>query len=455
MLTRLRRTFARLRLGTLRQRIALIVLIHAALMFTISVLAVRMGGQQAEHVYRLPEPDRVAAIVLAFERAPPETYQDLLRAVEDERFKVALVGALPPPTPIRPEETSRREASRELASALDGRPFRILVEEDDTLGSILDRPIFSRTPFRVIVGLANGQALVFEQTVVQPAARLISNLTYFLTALFVFDILVVFWLAAQSTIPVERLVRAVRADAPEAMALRGAVEFVELGTAFRDMHRRLHGLIAERTRIIAAVAHDFRTYLTRLELRSDFIADEEQRKRALGDLAEMRQLMDDTLVFATPPRSEDTENRTDVRRAIESFAAGLRQTRLPEHRLKLDLPAPGTFAHATPMAFQRILANLVENAIRYGGGSVRIAAAVAGEDVLVTVEDEGPGVAPADLPSLTEPFVRLETSRARHTGGVGLGLSIVQAMAHRFGGDFLLENRPEGGLRARLVLRRA
>lgn len=99
------------------------------------------------------------------------------------------------------------------------------------------------------------------------------------------------------------------------------------------------------------------------------------------------------------------------------------------------------------------MVNLLDNVLRYGGGAATVTLAVAPDLVLLQIDDHGPGVPEAALGQLTEPFHRLETSRSRDTGGVGLGLSIVQALVSRHGGRLTLLNRPEGGLRVQLQLR--
>jgi signal transduction histidine kinase len=101
-----------------------------------------------------------------------------------------------------------------------------------------------------------------------------------------------------------------------------------------------------------------------------------------------------------------------------------------------------------------MMANLLDNAVRYGGGQARVLVEPEGPFIRIMVEDDGPGVPEPSLPRLTEPFERLEPSRAQD-GGVGLGLSIVQALTQRYRGDLMLENRAEGGFRAILLLRSA
>jgi two-component system, OmpR family, osmolarity sensor histidine kinase EnvZ len=118
-----------------------------------------------------------------------------------------------------------------------------------------------------------------------------------------------------------------------------------------------------------------------------------------------------------------------------------------------ELPA-GAPVRIEPMALRRILANLVDNAVRYGRAA-RVAVAVEGDAAAVSVDDDGPGIPEGDLARVTAPFERLEPSRARASGGAGLGLAIAQALVVGHGGTLVLANRPEGGLRATVRLLRA
>lgn len=444
-----------LRRTTLRQRIGAIIVLHALLMSGTLIVLVRIGPGIRDRVYLMPDPDRVAAIATAFERAPPDTYPDLLRAFHDDRQDVTMLPALPPLSSAedRAQDGAGDAAKAHYRKALGGRPFRIETRGREISADLNAQPLFSHSPFRVIVALPNGRAVAVQKAALAPVGKFLSRLTIIGVAVLILDILVIFWLAALTTVPVERLADAVRRDDPDVAVPSGPREMTELAETFRQMRARLHALIEERTRIIAAVAHDFRTYLTRLELRGDFIADAEQRALAERDLHEMRMLIDDALTFARPgPEWGGEEAEVDL---CEELAEVVRTRHELGETVTLAGDCAGWRARVTPLALRRMLANLLDNAGRYGGGAARIAVARQGGVIAIGVEDDGPGVPESLLPDLTEPFMRLESSRARHTGGVGLGLSIVQALAHRFGGTLRLENRHEGGLRAVLTLHAA
>lgn len=433
----------------LRERIAVIVVLH--LLAMIAIIGVFLKFADPAHMepfYRLPDPTKVALIAAAFERTPPETHAQLDRAFSDATLRVTLRSALPAAMPgaVTPETLVR------YRDALGGRPFRVQVFGSDVPRSFEDQPGITSSPIRVTVQLPDGQAFAVEQKVTAPITRILSNLVLFLLVVTVLDILVVLWLAAQSTRPVERLARAVREDRLDTVDLPGPREFVELGETIRDLRARLKVLLEERTRMLAAIAHDYRTYLTRMDLRSEFIEDPEQRRLAAQDIAEMRDLLADTLTFARESASGATELASCELRT-ELAALALERGRSAQD-IAIAPVGENVQVCASHLSFQRMMANLLDNALRYGGGSARVRVLVETHCVHILVEDEGPGVAEGDLARLLRPFERSEPSRARQTGGVGLGLSIVQALARRYEGDLRLENRREGGFRAILTLRR-
>ncbi|MCJ2183649.1 ATP-binding protein [Novosphingobium sp. 1949] len=433
----------------LRERIAVIVVIHLLAMIGIIVGFLKMADPaHMEPFYRLPDPTKVALIAAAFERTPPDTHAELDRAFSDATLQVALH----PSMPVNRPGSVTPETLEFYRDALGGRPFRLQVFGSDVPRSFDDRPGITSSPIRITVQLPDGQALAIEQKVTAPVTKILSNLMLFLLVVAVLDVLIVFWLAAQSTRPVERLARAVREDRLDTVDLPGPREFVELGKTIRDLRTRLKVLLEERTRMLAAIAHDYRTYLTRMDLRSEFIEDSEQRRLAGQDIEEMRELLADTLTFARESSTCEADPVTcEVRTELAALALERKRT---AQDIAIVPIGEAVLVRASHLSFQRMMANLLDNALRYGGGSARVRVLAERTHVHISVEDEGPGVPEIDLERLLQPFERSEPSRARHTGGVGLGLSIVQALARRYEGDVRLENRSEGGFRAILSLRR-
>ncbi len=258
--------------------------------------------------------------------------------------------------------------------------------------------------------------------------------------------------------PLRRLARAAdrfgRDIRTPALPETGPSEVREAAQAFNRMQTSIREFLDERERTLAAVSHDLRTPLTRMRLRVEQL-DESQRAPLQKDIGELQQIMDTTIDIARS-KSENVA-MVDVMSLIESLVED-RQDMGMDIQLETRLQDPEAMFSirplaARPLSMKRCLANLMDNALRYGGHVV--VDVVDGDDMLsVIISDSGPGIAEAELKKVFEPFYRVERSRNRSTGGTGLGLSIARSMARMHGGDVTLENRPEGGLRATATFRR-
>ncbi len=230
----------------------------------------------------------------------------------------------------------------------------------------------------------------------------------------------------------------------------GPAEAREATRALNLMQQRIRTQLAQQSRFLAAVSHDLRTPLTRMSLRIERIEDNNVRYRLRQDLAEMNGLIDATLYYlrerddATGPRQ-----RVDVLALLQAVVDDAQE-------LGQDVRLSGEAAPllAYPTELRRAVVNLVENAHRYGGAA-HIVLADSAERVSIDVCDNGPGIPPAELQRVLEPFYRIESSRSRATGGVGMGLSIAADIVARHGGELKLSNRTEGGLRVSITLPRA
>ena len=227
----------------------------------------------------------------------------------------------------------------------------------------------------------------------------------------------------------------------------GAPEMRAAARAFNEMQLRLRRLIDDRTQMLAAISHDLKTPITRLRLRAEFIEEPALQDKMLADLAEMEAIVTSTLAFArSDARSEDSE-AVDLADMLQSLA----ESRADSGALVgYEGPAHLTI-RARPIALRRALSNLIDNAIKYGT-SAHIALRIEDRQAVVEIADEGPGIAAEQMELVFRPYYRLEVSRSRETGGVGLGLSIARAVIRAEGGEIALTNRPEGGLCARVTL---
>jgi len=212
--------------------------------------------------------------------------------------------------------------------------------------------------------------------------------------------------------------------------------------AFNEMQTSLRRFVEDRTQMIAAISHDLRTPITRLKLRAEFVDDDEQRGKMLADLDEMEAMIHATLAFARDDAAIEPHAPVDVAAMLAGLAEDFGAT----------YSGPkGLMVHAGPIALKRAFANLLENAQAYAGGAnVVLARDSAG--IVVTIDDDGPGIPEAELERVFAPFYRVEGSRNRETGGTGLGLAVARSALRAHGGDIQLANRSGGGLRVTVTL---
>lgn len=261
------------------------------------------------------------------------------------------------------------------------------------------------------------------------------------------------WLAR----PVARLVAAAdrlgpalgRGEDPPALdEQRGSAEVRRAATVFNAMARQIRGLFDARGLMIAAISHDLRTPLTRLRMRLETAGvDPVLRQRCAADVEQMNTLIDAVLeVFRPAARDAAQTQRVDLAALVQALVDDLVEQGQP-----VTLQAQAVVLRTEPLAVRRIVDNLVGNALRYGR-QAELSLRLQDAEAVLAVDDQGPGIPPGQLQQVLQPFVRLEASRSRSTGGAGLGLYIAQALAERLGGRIGLHNRAGGGLRAELRL---
>jgi len=244
----------------------------------------------------------------------------------------------------------------------------------------------------------------------------------------------------------ERLGRDV--NAPR-LTERGASDVRKALRAFNNMQERIQRFIEDRTRMIAAISHDLRTPITRLRLRAEFVEDPEQQARMLADLDDMETMIQSTLSFAREEANPEPRRELDLVVLLRSICEDA-----PDVALAVDLSGADALAFGgQPVALRRGFCNLIDNAVKYGQRA-RIGLSIGADSIAVTIDDDGPGLPEEELERVFRPFYRVEQSRSRDTGGVGLGLSVARTVFRAHGGDVVLSNRPEGGLRATVTLPR-
>lgn len=218
---------------------------------------------------------------------------------------------------------------------------------------------------------------------------------------------------------------------------------------FNQMQAHIGQQMDDRDRFVAAVSHDLRTPLTRMALRVERLADPLERQQFAKDIQEMNTLIGGTLDYLRGAADLEPLVRLDVASLLESLVDDQCEG---GHDVQLRGEAAGLLAQ--PSSLRRCVDNLVSNAVRYGG-SAQVVLRDSPEQLTIEVHDHGPGLAPHELSKVLAPFYRVEASRNRNSGGVGLGLSIAKEIAGRHGGTLELRNGTPTGLVATLTLPRS
>jgi signal transduction histidine kinase len=229
---------------------------------------------------------------------------------------------------------------------------------------------------------------------------------------------------------------------------RGPEEIRFVARALNRMRERITGLIDDRTKMLAAISHDLRTPITRMRLRSEFIEDETHRRRMLGDLDQMRAMLESVLSFLRNGRRLEAMTLADVASTLQLITDQFGDM---GRKVAYDGPAHA-MATVRPDDLHRAVTNLVENAVRFGAEAV-IRLRVSADQLTIDVEDDGPGISDALKQNMLEPFVRGDEARNMdEAAGFGLGLSITNAIATAHGGTLSLHDRQPHGLVVRMRL---
>lgn len=330
-------------------------------------------------------------------------------------------------------------------------------DDDDDRGARRGRgpggPLFART-YVSQVKLGDGTVVTFHHLLPLPSTSLPYRLIALLGLLGLSTTALSVWAVRRLTRPLVQFANAAEGLAKNLnqppMAESGPLEVRRAVRAFNTMQASLARMIATRAQALSAVSHDLRLPITRLRLRLEADVPEAARERMKRDLDEMDGMIGHTLDYLRA--GSDTEPRRPVNldalldgviEDMEELGARVERS----GRCRAPLPA-------RPHALRRCIANLLDNARFYGGGLIRVAVEDDGGEVAICIVDDGPGIPQAELEKVFEPYFRIEASRARHTGGTGLGLPIARAIAEAHGGTLSLASKPGGGVSATLSLPR-
>lgn len=407
---------------------------------------------------------RAANIALLIEEAPPELRTSILRAADSPlvRFEIA---DEPTVDHLDHFDGGAVEARiRTLLGPSDTRDVRVelhkarsVLPSNSNAESIashthpkLMHDHFSAIEMTLSIELRDGQWLNVDTRFQRPPLQwpLLSTLSFGITAAIILAA-VCWYLLSRLTYPLRRVSEAAerfgRGENADLLPETGPREIQELTATFNQMQDRLTRFAADRTRIMAALGHDLRSPLTALRVRAELVDDDETKNAMISSIEEMQEMVETTLAFARGMAVSEPSESVE----LGSFLIQLKHDMLNSFVFN-DEDADVTL-RVRPNALRRALRNVIENAIRYGGGAdVSISR---GQDMVsIEICDDGPGIPEEEIEEVFEPFFRLERSRSRETGGTGLGLSIARTLLRASGGDITLSNKPEGGVRARISL---
>jgi signal transduction histidine kinase len=316
------------------------------------------------------------------------------------------------------------------------------------------RGVFTRGGVKLVtvaLKLPDGRQALVETLVPQTSTQIPTEAWISVALIFVVTALFSLWAVRLAVKPVRML-----ADAAERLSRNidepplpesGAAEIRAAARAFNRMQDRLKRHVNSRALAFAAMSHDIRTPLTRMRLRLESLDDKAKAKLS-GDVSEIEAIAKSVLEVTRGLSPEEKMVRVDVGDLVGRLLRDYEP-------LGKDIACSGRCASvdARPGALRRALANLVDNALKYGR-DVAVELAETPGNVSIRVCDRGPGIPPEDLERVTYPFYRVESSRNRETGGAGLGLAIAKDIVEGQGGELLLENRSGGGLCATIRLPR-
>jgi len=337
--------------------------------------------------------------------------------------------------------TALDDAALDHSSLRSLRPRRQQDRPDQALLIAIEQPRRGWIAVLVPWGDGGGMRLfwrLFAQTLILYAVVLLS----------------VLWIARRISRPLRDLTGAAQrfgrsGDTPVAVEVRGPADIAGLVQSFNALQLRVTAMLDEKDRMLGAIGHDLRTPLAALRVRIESVEDDTDRTRMTDTIAEMNRTLDDILSLARMGRPSEPLTDVDLSALIDAVVEDFRDL---GQEVSFE-EAPRLPMRLRPSLIRRAIRNLIENAVKYGGGAeVRLVAEA--RQIKIEVADRGPGIPESRLADVFEAFTRLETSRNRDTGGIGLGLALARTIVREAGGDVRLANRDTGGLCATIELPR-
>lgn len=442
------------RRDTIAWRIGAIIAAVIAVTSGVIALFMNFGGVWAQPPIDLRTLlDGISVVVQLVDAAPAADRPHLVSASKTENYKLRWFGG--------PRDVAWFNAAEKRATMPKDDSFITMLDAELHRPRILIGPSHSipagaNTPLGVspdpdihylAIRLSDGSWLVFEGNSknwgLSPEARIALKFIGFL--------LVSAAICALATIqisqPIRRFAKEVHAagvntNCPPIQEM-GPLELRELIAAFNGMQAKITAFVAYRTTMLAAISHDLRTPLTRMRLRGEYVADPVQRERLFADVHEMQAMIDGALAFFRGDGDEEPMRTFDLSGVLQTIVDDF-----SDQGIEVGYDERDHVVYAgRAIALKRAVTNLVENAVKYGTAPA-ITLMRDTSSVVVKVRDCGPGIPQEALEDVFEPFFRLDKSRHKARGGVGLGLTAARSILRNHGGDLVLRNHPEGGLEA-------
>lgn len=437
---------------TLAARLALIAMVGFSVVAIVVIGAFYLTSVRENKSAR-PLPGRLIALAALIEQSPPDRRAPLLDAVSSPQFIVHVEPA-GLPSGDRPVTASGQEKLRDTyAAALAGRTVDIVAPPDRRpiqWFPRLSRLMANSTEFRI--SLLTGETLVIDAYTRLPVTPLGLPIGFGAGLFGTIVALLALLVMQRETRPLARLAAAVdrvdlSADPPLlAQSRRSAPEIRAVISAFNRLQGRLREMLRARMTLIGGIAHDVRTFATRLRLRVEQIPDAAEQRQAIADIDDMIRLLDDALLSSRAGAGGLSQEMVEFAALVQA-EADARSVQGDAVDVISEGAAGDAIVLGDRLALRRVIANVVDNAIKYGR-LAHVRMSLGPDTIVVTVDDEGPGIPEDQRQAMLEPFNRLETSRNRSTGGAGLGLAVVRSLVEAHDGTIELAAAPTGGTRA-------
>ncbi|MDQ0074026.1 signal transduction histidine kinase [Variovorax boronicumulans] len=422
---------------SLFSRVTLIIVVGLAIAQLLTFAAIRYERDMAMRELMMIGIERdIASSVAILDRLPAAERPAWLEKLERRNYRFVLGGMA---EGVAPQSLLSQQFATAIVDAM--RPFEIV-----KVGQVARPP----EGLQIQVRLNDGSSVVVHAMRV---GMPVSSWVMWVLVIQLLVLAVCAWFAVRLvTRPLAELAAAADDLGPDLKAQKlaeeGPTEVAHAARAFNAMQQRIGGYMSERVEILAAISHDLQTPITRMRLRTEMMDDEHDRTKFRQDLDAMNSLVREGVTYArTLHGATEPPLRMDADALLESMLADYEDAGKTVH---LEGKA-GTPIVGRPNAMRRIVMNLIDNALIFGS-DVRVRVQPGDGQLAIAVVDNGPGIPPDELDAVLKPFYRVESSRNRSTGGTGLGLAIAHQLAMAMGSELKLQNRPEGGLEARLTM---